>query len=227
MKYSVNFEIELQGNTLGGLYIALEGIDGSGKTTQAEKLKEYFEEKGKTVFLTHEPRRDGVIGPLIHDILQADTKVPDVAIQYLFAAQRAVHVEEMIIPALKKGEVVISDRCLWSSIPYGLLDRFDSSEETSERLQASLSVLSMYHEFIVPDATFFLDVSVETAGKRLIAMSRKAEIYEKPEKLQKIKNGYDFLLNKFPQVLTKVHAERHIDEVTKEIVSLTENLPAS
>lgn len=220
MQYPVNFEITLKKNTYPGLYIALEGIDGSGKTTQAKALQKYFEEKGRKVFSTHEPRRDGVIGPLIHAVLQAETKVPDVAIQYLFAAQRVVHLEEMVIPALQRGEVVISDRCFWSSIPYGLLDRFESSEETGDRLLASLSILSMYHEFVTPDVSFFLDVSVKTAGKRLGELKRKAEIYEKAEKLEKIKNGYNFLMKKFPDELISVHAERPIEEVTKEITAM-------
>lgn len=224
MRYPVNFDIELKKNVFPGLYIALEGIDGSGKTTQAKELQEYFEKKGRTVFSTHEPRRDGVIGPLIHAVLQAETKIPAVAIQYLFAAQRVVHLEEMVVPALKRGEVVISDRCLWSSIPYGLLDRFESSDETADRLLASLSILSMYHEFVTPDVSFFLDVSVKTAGERLGGLKRKAEIYEKAEKLEKIKNGYEFLLKKFPEELVRIHAERHIDEVTKEITTILSKL---
>lgn len=220
MTYPVKFEIELKKNLNAGLYIALEGIDGSGKTTQARELQKHFESLGMTVFLTHEPRRDGVIGPLIHDVLQADVAIPEVAIQYLFAAQRVVHLEEMVIPALQRGEVVISDRCFWSSIPYGLLDRFESSNETAERLLATLSVLSMYHEFITPDMALFLDVDVETAGKRIAAIKRKVEIYEKKDKLQRVRNGYEFLLNKFPDQLVRIHAERHIDEVTKEIVEM-------
>jgi len=224
MKYSVNFDIELLKNSHSGVYIALEGIDGSGKTTQAEELKKQFVNQGKEVFMTHEPRRDGVIGPLIHSVLQGDVVIPEIALQYLFVAQRVVHIEEMVIPALKEGKVVISDRCFWSSIPYGLLDRFDSSEETAQRLLSSLSILSAYHQFVAPDVTLFLDVSVEVAAERISRLKRKVEIYEKKEKLRRIQNGYAFLLESFPKELTKIHAERHIDEVTGEIMNIVSQL---
>jgi dTMP kinase len=222
MKYPVSFDIELKRNTYGGLYIALEGIDGSGKTTQAKELQKYFGNKGKKVFVTHEPRRDGALGPLIHDVLQGKVKIPPIANQYLFAAQRVVHIEEMVIPALSRGEIVISDRCFWFSVPYGLFDREKTEGKPEDTLLTALSLLSLYHEFVTPDFTFFLDVAVETAAKRLSGLTRKAEIYEKGEKLQKIKEGYDFIFQKFPSELIKVHAERHIDTVTKEIISLTE-----
>ena len=220
MKYPVNFEIELLKNPYPGIYIALEGIDGSGKTTQAEFIKDYYEKKGKKVLMTHEPRRDGALGPLIHDVLLGNVKIPPVANQYLFAAQRVVHVEEIVIPALKRGEVVISDRCFWSSIPYGLFDREESEGKPSDQLLAALSLLSFYHGFINPDFAIFLEVSVETAAKRLAALKRKAEIYEKSEKLEKIRGGYEFLFEKFPNVLLKVDAEKHISQVTQQIIDI-------
>lgn len=223
MKYPVNFEIELLKNEHPGLYIALEGIDGSGKTTQASALKEHYEKKGKKVLVTHEPRRDGALGPLIHDVLLGRIKIPPVANQYLFAAQRVVHLEEMVIPALKRGEVVISDRCFWSSLPYGLFDREMAEGKPADNLLAALSLLSFYHQFVSPDFTLFLEVTVDTAGKRLSSKGSHAEIYEKSDKLIKIREGYDFVFEKFPNVLTRIDAEKGIDEVTKEILNIVNN----
>lgn len=225
MKYSVNFDIELKKNPYSGMYIALEGIDGSGKTTQVEKLADYYRSLGKEVFLTHEPRRDGAMGDLINSVLQGKIKIPSVAIQYLFAAQRAAHLEDALIPALQRGAVVISDRCFWSSIPYGLLDRYElTKEEAPDQLLTALSILSMYHEFIAPDVTFLLDVEVETAGERFKNLGRAAEIYEKKDKLIKIKEGYSFLLEKFPGVFTTIHAEQEIQKVTDELLSALKKL---
>jgi dTMP kinase len=222
MKYNVNFDIELFKNPHKGLYIALEGIDGSGKTTQVEKLAEYFEKQGRKVFKTHEPRRDGVMGGIVDGILQGEIDLPPVALQYLFAAQRAVHLEEKIIPELKSGNVVISDRCFWSSIPYGLLDRFETShDENGDRLLAALSVLSMYHEFIAPDYTVYLDVTAKIAGERL-THKEKAEIYEKAEKLEKIHNGYEFLFEKFEGVFTRINGDQDMEKVMQDII---QNLP--
>lgn len=219
MKYNVNFEIELKKNPYTGLYIALEGIDGSGKTTQVEKLAKHFEKEGREVVKTHEPRRDGVMGELVTSVLTGKAEIPPVAIQYLFAAQRAVFLEEVIYPALEQGKIVITDRCFWSSIPYGLFDRFEfSKDENGERLLAALSVLSMYHEFLAPDFAFFLDTSVETAGKRLDQLGKKAEIYEKSEKLEKIRNGYAFLFEKFPNELIKIDGELPPEKVLQSIL---------
>lgn len=219
MLYHVEFDIDLKKNPYKGIYIALEGLDGSGKTTQVDELIKHFEKLGHEVVRTHEPRRDGVMGKLVQDVLKENAKITEVAIQYLFAAQRAVHLEELVIPALKRGAVVITDRCFWSSIPYGLLDRFESGkDENADQLLASLSVLSMYHEFIVPDISFVLDVSVKTAGIRL-AQKNEAEHYEKKEKLTKIKKGYKFLLSRFSDSLISVDAEKSIESVTKKILA--------
>ena len=221
MHYHVEFDVDLKRNPYKGLYIAVEGIDGSGKTTQVDKLTKYFEKLGREVVRTHEPRRDGVMGKLVQEVLEEKTKIPAVAIQYLFAAQRAVHLEELVIPSLEKGAVVVTDRCFWSSIPYGLLDRFESGkDEKADRLLASLSVLSMYHGFITPDATFILDVSIKTASQRLAKKTKAAELYEKKEKLNKIKKGYSFLLSRFSGYLSLVNAEGPIDDVTARIIAI-------
>ncbi len=219
--YAVNFDIELKKNPYPGLYIALEGIDGSGKTTQVEKLAEHFKSQGKEVLITHEPRRDGAMGPLVNSVLKGEVKIPTVAIQYLFAAQRAAFMEEVVEPSLKEGKVVITDRCFWSSIPYGLLDKYESEKkEDANQLMAALSILSMYHEFIAPDISVLLDVSVETASKRLGELGRKAELYEKAEKLTKIKNGYAFLLENFPDVLVQISGEGSEQEVSERILAI-------
>lgn len=221
MTYNVNFDITLKKNPYSGLYIALEGIDGSGKTTQVELLAKEFEKSGKTVIRTHEPRRDGVIGDLVQNVLKEDIKIPEIAVQYLFAAQRAVHLEEVIIPGLQSGAVIISDRCFWSSIPYGMLDRFESGRaQDPEQMLSALSILSMYHEFIAPDIAVLLDVSVETASKRLGELGRRAELYEKAEKLSKIKNGYEFLMEKFPDALTQINGDKDVSSVTSEILEI-------
>lgn len=225
MKYNVNFDIELKKNPYMGLYIALEGIDGSGKTTQVEMLKKYFEEKGQEVITTHEPRRDGAMGDLVSGVLTKKITLPIVAIQYLFAAQRATFLEEIIEPALKEGKVVITDRCFWSAIPYGLLDKYESQkEENADQLLAALSILSMYHEFVTPDITFVLDVSVDTAGVRLEHKGKAAELYEQRDKLEKLQKGYEFLLTKFPDALVKIDAEKNADEVEQEILTVLSKL---
>jgi len=220
MKYHVSFDIELRKNPYKGKYIAFEGIDGVGKTTQASILKEYLESKGKKNVLTKEPTQKAPIGSLIHDFIKGKIKLLPVSLQYLFAADREVHQKEIIEPNLKKGNIVISDRCLWSSVAYGTLDKKEDFYKLNNRefFLVSESILSMYHRFIVPDITFYLNVSSETAIARLSKMKKKREYYEKAEKLKNIKAGYDWLSKKFPREITVINGARSQEGVTAQIL---------
>lgn len=221
MKYHIDLDIEFKRNPYKGQYIVLEGIDGSGKTTQIERLYEYFEKQGKEVVRTREPRKDeGMIGELIQKILNGKTKVPAVAIQYLFSADRGMHHEELILPALKAGKIVISDRCFWSAVPYGVLDLagdFDSN--TANYILVSQSILSMYHQFTAPDVTFYLDIPVARAMDRLDKMTHDKEIYEEEKKILKAKEGYDWLLKEFPEEFIVVDGTKQVELVTSDIIS--------
>ncbi len=220
MKHHLDFDIEFKRNPHPGRYIVLEGIDGSGKTTQIEKLYDYFISLGKEVVRTREPRKDeGLIGELIQKILNGKTKVPAVAIQYLFSADRGMHHEELILPALKEGKIVISDRCFWSAVPYGVLDlEEDFNDNTAKYILVSQSILSMYHQFTAPDLTFFLDIPVKRAMDRLSKKPHDKEIYEEEKKILKAKQGYDWLLKEFPEEFKVINGAQPVEQVTKEIV---------
>lgn len=226
MKYKVSFNLDLRRNPYRGLYIAVEGIDAAGKTTQVKELIDYFKKTGKSVITTSEPRKKGgPFSPLIKDILTSKVKVSRVAFQYLFSADRQAHHEELIIPSLRQGKVVISHRCFWSAVTYGILDWMLSKKEKEYNYEfanvilAAQSILSMYHQFILPDYTFYLEISVKEASFRLSKMTKARELYEKEEKLEKIKEGYDWLVKKFPKEITVIDGEKDIDEVTREILS--------
>ncbi|MBI2613225.1 MAG: dTMP kinase [Candidatus Levybacteria bacterium] len=219
MLYHVELDIDLKRNPYKGLYIVLEGIDGSGKTTQVERLAKYFEKKGKKVVSTREPRKEGIIGDIVQQVLTKKIKMSSIALQYLFSTDRVLHHEEVIIPALKAGKIVISDRCFWSAIVYGILDRVKSYDsEIANFLYISQSILSMYHQFIVPDFTFALRVKLETAFARISKKDDKIEIYEDREKLKRVIKGYDWLAKQFPKEITVVDGEGEVEEVTKKII---------
>lgn len=221
MKYNINFEIDLLRNPHKGRYIALEGVDGSGKTTQAEKLTEYFESKGKKVIKVREPRKSGVVGDIIQKVLYGKITVPAVAIQYLFSADRSIHHEEVIIPALKEGNIVISDRCFWSAVVYGILDKTGGKYENGDvnAFLIAQSILSMYHQFIVPDYTFYLKIPLITALERIEKENKKREIYEEKEKLAKIIEGYNWLADKFSNEIIVIDGQGSVNDVTSKIVS--------
>jgi len=221
MKYHIEFDLEFRKNPYKGLYIAVEGIDGSGKTTQTEKLVQYFSKKEKTVVVTSEPRKeDSVVGKLIHEILQAKIKVPQEALQYLYSADRVINHKTVVEPALKAGSVVVSHRCFWSAIAYGLFDKglFDYNRSAAQVLFVAQGLLSMYHQFIAPDLTFYLDISVDVAMKRLSRMKKIKELYEKREKLEKIIVGYRWLASQFPKEITVIDGERSEEEVFADII---------
>jgi|SRR5579872_601878 len=220
MKYHISFDIDFKRNTSKGLYIALEGIDGSGKTTQVERLVSYFKKQGKEVIHTREPRKgEGIIGKLIQDILHGKTAVSSVAFQYLFTADRQMHHQDVILPALAAGKVVITDRCFWSAIPYGILDMNEEiTDNTMQQKLVAQSILSFYHEFTIPDKTFYLAVSLDTAIDRIIKGDGANEIYEDKAKLERAIKGYEWLLKEFPHEFTIIDANKEVDEVSKEII---------
>ncbi len=226
MKHKINFELELKKNPYPGLYIALEGVDGSGKTTQVEELSKYFKSQGREVVVTAEPSRQGAVGELIHKVLQQEIEIPSVAIQYLFSADRAVSHENLIIPALAENKVVISDRAFWSSVPYGILDRkrLNDSKGEVDQMLVALSILSFYHQFLAPDATIFLDVPVSVATERLKNMKQKAEIYEKSEFLEEVKKTYDWMLANFSDSFTKVDGTKSKEEIAVGILEIVKKI---
>jgi dTMP kinase len=223
MKYHVSFDIDFKRNTSKGLYIAIEGIDGSGKTTQVERLVASFKKEVKEVVRTREPRKDvGLIGKLIQEILHGKTNLSPVAFQYLFSADRQLHHQELVLPALKAGKIVVTDRCFWSAIPYGLLDTEEKITENSMHQKlVSQSILSFYHQFTVPDITIYLDVSLSKAMKRISEEhGKKSEIYEDRKKLKHAIEGYQWLLTEFPKEFTVINANQSVDKVTEEILAV-------
>lgn len=221
MKYHIELDIDFKRNTSRGVYIALEGTDGSGKTTQLERLKKELKKLNRTVVTTREPRKNvGLVGKLIQRILHGKTDIPPVAFQYLFSADRAMHHAELILPALERGDVVISDRCFWSAIPYGVMDREGRLDNnTANYILTAQSLLSFYHQFTVPDYTFYLDLPLATAMKRIGGSPDAKEIYEDEEKIKKTIKGYNWLLKEFPKEFIVVDATKSVEEVTKEILS--------
>jgi len=223
MKYHIEFDIDFKKNPYKGKHIAVEGIDGSGKSTQVEKLVKYFKSQGKNVVQTREPRKVGIIGEIAQKVLNGELKMSRLALQYLFATDRVLSQEEVIVPALKRGDIVISDRCFWSAVVYGILDRTGGSYDykVADFMLIVYSILSMYHQFIVPDYTFYLKIPLDVSVARIHKKDDTKEIYEDKEKLKKVIEGYDWLSNKFAKEIITIDGDgkRSIDDVAKELIS--------
>lgn len=145
-----------------GLWVTLEGGDGVGKTTQAALLQEWLEASGRTVVRTREPGGTEV-GVLIRDIvLHHRGEVAPRAEALLYAADRAQHVQTLVLPALERGDVVVQDRYLDSSVAYQGAGRvLDAGEVRDLSLWATGGEL--------PDVTILLDLDPAAARARLDA----------------------------------------------------------
>lgn len=221
MSYRISIDADFRKNTYPGLFIALEGIDGSGKSSQIEPLRKYFEDLGRTVVVTKTPRKtEGILATINHDLMQGTGVIPKPAYQYLFTADYIIQMEELVIPALSRGDVVISDRFhSWSSLAYGLWEATDSYDlSAAQSMLVAQGLFSPGYQLVVPDVTLFFTVSVATAASRIPQKVEAAEFYEKKDTLEKVKKGYEWLLKEFPECFSVIDAERSLDEVTKEMI---------
>ncbi|MFH0770399.1 MAG: dTMP kinase [Candidatus Peregrinibacteria bacterium] len=138
-----------------GTFIVLEGPDGCGTTLHTALLAEKLRAEGRTVITTFEPT-DGQIGSTIRTALQSHQSFDSTELQQKFCADRAWHIEHVILPALRRGETVISDRYISSTLAYG------------EALDIPLDKLKkMNKNFIQPDRLFFLLPPIEVCRERL------------------------------------------------------------
>lgn len=213
MQYHISFDLDFRRNPYPGKFVVIEGIDGSGKTTQAKIVAE----KVDNAIYTKEPTV-GPIGQFIRKAISGkEEELPSVALQHLLSADRAVH-EEEVKKLLEQGKTVVSDRYLWSSVAYGMADREEFDYEDGKILLVAQSILSAYHQFILPDLTLYLDVSVDVALERLDQMDKSRELYETRDKLEKIHKGYKWLIEQFPKEITVVDGERSVEEVTADLL---------
>ena len=168
-----------------GVFIVLEGIDGSGTTTQARRLVEWLEAQGREAVFTAEPS-DGPVGRIIRQILQgrlADAAGKPVAtderaMALLFAADRACHLQNIVLPALEAGKVVVSDRHYLSSVAYQSVGVEMAWVET------------LNARFRRPDLTVMLDLAPEASLRRKQAQGQPAERYEKTRTLEAVRANY-------------------------------------
>ncbi|MBI4451049.1 dTMP kinase [Candidatus Woesearchaeota archaeon] len=166
-----------------GKLIVLEGLDGSGLSTQARLVGNALRRTGLRVLVTKEPTK-GPIGRVIREHLAEKNKNEQKWLQLMFAADRAHHVEREIFPALRKGRTVICDRYVPSSLAYG-------------SLALPLPFLRKLNTgFPKPDVLILLKVPVETALQRIRKSRDSRELYEQRKMLQSVWKSYASLARK-------------------------------
>ncbi|MGB3732579.1 dTMP kinase [Microbacterium sp.] len=195
-----------------GLWVTLEGGDGSGKTTQAALLSEWLGARGRTVLHTREPGGSEV-GVLIRNIvLHHRGEVVPRAEALLYAADRAHHVATVVRPALARGEVVIQDRYLDSSIAYQGSGRvLDPVEIRDLSLWAA--------EGALPDVTVLMDIDPAAARWRMDAEERPFDRLEaeKADFHTRVREAYLRLADAEPERFLVVDATLAPDEIAELI----------
>lgn len=201
-----------------GLFITFEGCDGCGKTSVIQALSVELQKTGITPLVTREPGGSLIAEEIRNIILDRKNTMMDPRTEaLLYAASRRQHLAEIVLPALKEGKIVISDRYLDSSLAYQGYAR-------NIGIDAVYSINAFAIDDTMPDITFFLDVRPEIALKRIAQNRDESEInrldLEKLEFHNKVYDAYLLLLKKFPERIVRIDASRTIDEEVEEIKNI-------
>lgn len=159
-------------NRYPGKFIVIEGLDGAGKSTQADIIGKYLRsgkkekgEAGRKVFLTCEPTHS-LAGGLVRSRLSGEWQSSPECLQLLFAADRAQHLFKEIAPKLKDGFDVVCDRYFMSSLAYGAIDcDFEW-------------LVAINRRFLLPDLTIYLDVPESVCAQRIADNGKSIELFE-------------------------------------------------
>ena len=187
-----------------GVFICIEGLDGSGKTTHAHRIVRKLQEQGLDAVYTTEPST-GDLGKFIRStILQGKKRVPRVVEALLFALDRVEHLKKDVKPALEMGKIVISDRCVYSSLAYQGAAGLDI-EWIEEINRMALSA----------DLAIYIDVPPEVVVKRI---RRKKSVMERLETQRKVQKVYMKYVENGK--LVPVDGDKGKAEVTQNILKI-------
>jgi dTMP kinase len=190
------------------VFVTFEGVDGSGKSTQAELLADALEQEGHTVVRTREPGGTK-LGERVRELLLDGEGMAPWAEASLFTTARAELVEDVIGPALQDGSVVVCDRYLDSSLAYQGIGRGLGIDRV---LAFNIDPI----RGVLPDVTFLLLVDVDEARKRSSAARDRIE-REGVAFLSLVDQGYRQLAGLFPQRIVAVDGARPVHDIAKEI----------
>lgn len=201
-----------------GIFISIEGPDGSGKSTQIENIKKFFADKNLEIVFTREPG-GSAIGDRIREILlDNNCKEMDYMTEaMLYAASRAQHVAQVIKPALESGKIVICDRFVDSSIAY---------QGYGRKLGDAVAVINSYAVAgCMPDVTFLMKLDPGIGKSRV--SSRNQEDRLESEKVafhQEVYNGYLEIEKDNPDRIFGIDASRGIEEIRDDIYKKLEEV---
>ncbi|HMH57966.1 MAG TPA: dTMP kinase [Galbitalea sp.] len=194
-----------------GLFLTFEGGDGSGKSTQSALLAEWLEQQGQTVVLTREPGGTE-LGDEIRDIvLHRRGHIVPRAEALLYAADRAHHIATKVRPALERGDIVLQDRYLDSSVAYQGAGRILIPDEVRK--------LSLWAaEDLLPDLTILLDLDESVGRDRLKARTKYDRLEDEEQDFHaRVRAAYLELANAEPQRFLVLNATNSVESLAEAI----------
>lgn len=201
-----------------GLFITLEGGDGAGKSTQIRNIERFFSEKGLVVMHTREPGGTA-ISEKLRDILldNHNSEMYAETEMLIYAAARAQHVRELVLPALERGEIVICDRFVDSSVAYQAYGRElgDMVAEVNGYATGGLR----------PDITFWLDID-PAAGRARAAKAGDLDRLEleKMDFHYRVYEGYRKIAEQEPDRVRRIDASDTVENICSNIYACLEEV---
>jgi dTMP kinase len=195
------------------VFITCEGVEGSGKSTQARRLVEVLRRQGRRVRLTSEP--DGTpLGSAVRALFERDEAHPTpLAETFLFLAARQQHVAQVVQPALERGDVVISDRYMDATVAYQGYGRGVDVQTIKE-----LNLLATGG--VVPDLTIVLDLPVASGIRRIAGRARDSFERMDLDFHERVRRGYLEIAQADKGRVAVVAADRDEDEVERAIMAI-------
>jgi dTMP kinase len=190
------------------VFVTFEGVDWSGKSTQAGLLAGWLVEQGRSVLITREPGGTPV-GEAVREVVLHGHDMTPWAEAALYAAARADHVEHAIRPALERGEDVVCDRYIDSSVAYQGFARGLGEERV-------LELNLMVTRDLLPDRTFVVLLDPEEAQRRGAGEPDRIE-REGADFMRRVDEGYRSLAATFPQRIVTLDGGRPPDEIAEEV----------
>lgn len=199
--------------TPGSYFLSLEGIEGSGKSTQIRVIEEKLKEMGYRVLLLREPGGTVFGEKLREAILQSKAPLHPLAECHLFLSSRAQLLEEKILPfLLVPKSVVILDRYVDSTLAY-------QGEARGLGMETVLTLHQIEPLNLLPHRSYFLDIGLETSLERQAKRGQEKDYFEseKTEFYEKLIRGYRKVAELFPDRVMKIDASKDVDSVSKLI----------
>lgn len=195
-----------------GLFITFEGCDGCGKTTQLELLAQYLQEHGYSVLTTREPGAKGLGTKLREILLNYDGEVSSNCESFLFLADRAQHIDNIVKPAINAGKIVLCDRHIDSTIAYQGYGRGIDRERLAYLNDLATSGLK-------PDLTLLFDVDTETSMQRVGKNKDRMESAG-IEFQEKVRRGYLELAKSEPNRIKVLDSRKSIEQLHQEVLTI-------